>query len=527
MVINLHSGSCRLRKRRDDEQSPQLQRSVSHFLPEASQIVLVGTSGFLDQAVHSETLEHSGDLESRFVRHDHSKRTVLESPDVKFSAEHSFKQLQILAVEEIKSAVGSLAIRGGLRDLLEILDADGGLFDGGDEFQVASVRRFHQFPKHGKAVDGFFQRGLFHLPSPVPMFHLPVVFEKTDVIDGGFNAQNDPLFVVHLNRDPAHMMFNPSPFDPSVEIVADLSLVGPMEFSSQEGCDLLGLDGVDRCTDNGLVKRTQIPLKFESHIRGKLDLHQGPMIPRREMPEDRTELLRDLIQSPVEEFHREGIGELLGFLEILRVNKRIIQETVGEPFPLQKAGQVMVSVKVELQPEGGPGRHPEIAQPQIFQDEVKIVVKALGCLPSQKRLACLFIMPRFKRGTGLHGREDMDQSRMIPAPDDDLLDPFFLPEILLPDKLDLQSILLRQLLCPQTDFIPQGFDKLGIIENANALGSQIATHGIGITNIGKCSSDHYPIETRKNPSNFTGISFCQHDHGSNLFRDAQKDSLCL
>ena len=192
MVINLHTGSCRLRKRRDDEQGPQLQRSVSHFLPEAGQIVLVGTSDFLDQAMHSETLEHSGDLGSGFVRHDDAKRTVLESPDVEFSTDHSFKQLQILAVEEIKTAVGSLAIRGGLRDLLKILDADGGLFDGGDEFQVTSVRRFHQFPKHGKAVDGFFQRGLFHLPSPVPMFHLPVVFEKTDVIDGGFNAQNDP-----------------------------------------------------------------------------------------------------------------------------------------------------------------------------------------------------------------------------------------------------------------------------------------------------------------------------------------------
>ena len=192
MVINLHTGSCGLRKRRNDEHGPQLQRSVSHFLPEVSQIVLVGTSDFLDQAMHSETLEHSGDLESRFVRHDHAKRTVLESPDVEFSTDHSFKQLQILAVEEIKPAIGSLAIRGGLRDLLKILDPDGGLFDGGDEFQVTSVRRFHQFPKHGKAVDGFLQRGLFHLPSPVPMFHLPVVFEKTDVIDGGFNAQNDP-----------------------------------------------------------------------------------------------------------------------------------------------------------------------------------------------------------------------------------------------------------------------------------------------------------------------------------------------
>jgi hypothetical protein len=526
MVINLHTDGCRLCKRRDNEEGPQLESCVSHFQPEMGQIVLVGPPDFLDQAVHSEALEHSGDLGAGFVRHDDAKRTVLESMDGKFSTDHSLKELQVFAVEEIEPAIGSLTIRGGLRDLVKIFDAHGGLFDGGDEFQVTSVRRFHQFPKNGKAINGFLQRGFFHFPSAIPMFHLPVVFEKTDVIDGRLNAQNDPLFVIHLNRDPAHMMLNSSSFDSGMEIIADLSLIGPVEFSSQEGCDLLGFDGVDRRTDDGLIKRAQIPLEFESHIRGKLDLHQGPMIPRREMPEDRTELFRDVIQSPVEEFHREGIGEGLGFLEILRVDKRIVQKMVGEPVSLEKAGQVMVSVKIKLQPEGGPGGYSQIAQPQLFQDDVKIVVKAFGCFPPKKRLARLFIMPGFKRGTRLHGRKDMDQSGMIPALGDDLLDPLFLTEILLPDKLDLQSILLGQLLRPHTDFVPQGFDKLGIIENANALGSQMTTHGIGITDIGKCSGDDDPIKAREDSSNFTGVSFCQRTHGFSLM-NSRKDSLYL
>lgn len=320
------------------------------------------------------------------------------------------------------------------------------------------------------------------------------------------------------------MMFNSSSFDSGMEIIADLSLIGSVELSSQKGCDLFGFDGVDRRTDDGLIKGAEITLEFESHIHGKLDLHQGPMIPRREMPKDWAELFCHLIQPPVEEFDRKPIGELLSFLEILRVQKGIVQETVGDCFLLEKAGQVMVSVKIELQPEGSPGGYSQIAQPKLLQDEVKIVVKAFGGFPPKKRLARLFVMPGFKRRTRLHGREDMDQSRMIPALGDDLLDPFFLTEILLPDKLDLQSILLGQLLGPQTDFVPQGFDKLGIIENANPLGSQMATHGIGITDIGKGSGDDDPIKARENSSNFTSISFCQHTHGFSL-KNSQKDSL--
>ena len=518
MVITLYSHHCGFHERRNDEHGSEFQSAGSDFLPEVGQVVFIGSSDSLNQTMHFETFEYSGNLSTAHPGQDGAKGTVLESPDIKLSADDAFEQLQILAEKEIKPAIGPLAIRGGLRDLLKILDPYGGIFDGGDELQVPSVCRFHQFPKNRKTVDGFLQRGILHFPGTISVFHLPVVFEKTDIIDGCLNAQDDPQFVIHLNRDRAHMMFNSSSLDSSMEIIADLSLIGPMEFASQEGGDLSGFDTVDRRAGHGFIKWTQIPLAFENHIRGELDLHQGPMIPRREMPNDGTERFRCLIQSPVKKFYLEGIGEVLGFLELLHLDKRVLQKTVGEAFPLEKARQVMVTIKIELQPEGSPGRHPQIAQPQIFQNEVKIVVDAFGLRAPKKRLARLFIMPGFKRGTGLHGREDMDQSRMIPALGDDLLETFFFTEILLSDEFDLHPIVPGQLLRPQTDFVPHGFDELGIIENTNALGSQMATHGIGITDIGKCSGDDDPIKAREDSSNFTGISFCQCYHGSPLER---------
>ena len=51
-----------------------------------------------------------------------------------------------------------------------------------------------------------------------------------------------------------------------------------------------------------------------------------------------------------------------------------LQKTVGETLPAKKAGQIMVPIKIELQPEGGPGGDSQIAQPQLLVDEVEIVV---------------------------------------------------------------------------------------------------------------------------------------------------------
>jgi len=229
----------------------------------------------------------------------------------------------------------------------------------------------------------------------------------------------------------------------------------------------------------------------------------------------------------VKESDLKIIGPLLGLGEILRLDESIVQKTIGKPLPAEEAGQEIMSVKIELQSEGSPGWHPQIAQSQIFKDEVEVVVDAFGLRASEKGLARLLVMPGLERRTGLQGGEDMDQSRMISTLGDDLLQTFFLPEILLSDKFDFQTILPGQILRMETDFVPQGFDKLGIIENANAFGPQMAPHGIGIADIGKRSGDDYPIKTRKDASNFTGISFCQRNHDSNLFRDSKKDSLCL
>ena len=513
MVIKLNPHHCWFHERRDDEQCSQLQGSIYHFLSEVGEVVFIGPSDFFNQTVHSETLEHSGDLMPRFADHNGAKGAVLKSTDIELSPDDTFEQLEIFTIKEVKPAICALAIRRGFRDLFEVPDPHGGIFDCGDELQVASIRCFHQFPKDRETVDGFLQRGVLHFPTPIPVFHLPVVFEKTDIIDRRLNAQDHREFVIHLDGDGSHVVLDSSPFDTSVEIVANFSLIGAVELPSQKGRYLLGLYGMDRCTGHRFIKRTKIGLVPEDHIRGKLCLHQRPMITRWELLDHRTECSCDLIQSPMEAFYLEGFGQCLSFREILDLDKSVLHQTIGHPLLGEQGGQWVMSVEIELQTEGSPSRHPQITQPQILKNEVKIVVDALGFRPSEEGLARLLVMPGLERRTGFQGGEDMDQPGMIPALRYNLFDPFLFAEILFSDKFDLQTILLGQALRMEADFIPQRFHKSRIVKNTNALRPQMATHGIGVADLGNCPRYYDTVKTGKNPSNLTGIFFCQQSHG--------------
>jgi hypothetical protein len=60
--------------------------------------------------MHYGTLEHSGDLVTRFFRHDDAKATVLETRDIELSTDNFLKELQVFTVEKIKPVIGPLAV---------------------------------------------------------------------------------------------------------------------------------------------------------------------------------------------------------------------------------------------------------------------------------------------------------------------------------------------------------------------------------------------------------------------------------
>ena len=98
------------------------------------------------------------------------------------------------------------------------------------------------------------------------MFHLPVVLEKSDIIAGRLDPQDEGKLVIHLDRRRSHVVLDPRSFDPGVKVVADLPLVIVREFSAQEGGDVLTLDCVDGGPDERLVDWLQFGLSAEDQI---------------------------------------------------------------------------------------------------------------------------------------------------------------------------------------------------------------------------------------------------------------------
>ncbi len=55
MAIKLNPDGRSFHERRDDYQRPKVQSSVNHLLSEVGEVVFVGPSDFLNEAMHSET----------------------------------------------------------------------------------------------------------------------------------------------------------------------------------------------------------------------------------------------------------------------------------------------------------------------------------------------------------------------------------------------------------------------------------------------------------------------------------------
>ena len=79
------------------------------------------------------------------------------------------------------------------------------------------------------------------------------------------------------------------------------------------------------------------------------------------------------------------------------LDEGVVEEGEVDPPFLEAAGQPVVPVEVELQPEGRPGRHAQVAQPEVLVDEVEVVVQTLSLARLQESPVRLLVVPRPER----------------------------------------------------------------------------------------------------------------------------------
>jgi hypothetical protein len=96
-----------------------------------------------------------------------------------------------------------------------------------------------------------------------------------------------------------------------------------------------------------------------------------------------------------------------------------------------------------LEAERAPGRHPQVAQAQLFINEVEVVVQSFALGSFDKGLARSLIMPRLVGFTLFHSRQDVHQPWMVAAALYDLVDAVFLAEAFaFGDEFDFQIVCL-------------------------------------------------------------------------------------
>jgi hypothetical protein len=172
-----------------------------------------------------------------------------------------------------------------------------------------------------------------------------------------------------------------------------------------------------------------------------------------------------------------------------------------------------VPVEVELQPEGAPGRHPEVAEAKLFINEVEVVVQALAGGRFEEGLVGPLVVPRLVALTGLHGGQDVNEPRVVTAALKHLLDQCFLAECLaLAHVLDLDAGLLGNLLSVFAHLLPERFREAWVVEDADVLRLQERGHAGGVTQTGQYSRDDHPVPARQHSGDLVLVAIEQRAH---------------
>jgi hypothetical protein len=74
-----------------------------------------------------------------------------------------------------QALVSAGAVALGFGDLVEELGADGGVFEGADELEVATIGGGEELAQVAEAVDGLLEGSELENGRAVPMFHVAVV----------------------------------------------------------------------------------------------------------------------------------------------------------------------------------------------------------------------------------------------------------------------------------------------------------------------------------------------------------------
>jgi len=105
-----------------------------------------------------------------------------------------------------------------------------------------------------------------------------VVFKKAHIVEGRFDPQYASELVVHLDGGRPHVVLDACAQDMGGEIGAELALKPGIEFTPEEGRNVIGLDGVDAGADQDTVEVGEGARLLENDVGSVFHLHEAPVV---------------------------------------------------------------------------------------------------------------------------------------------------------------------------------------------------------------------------------------------------------
>ena len=90
-----------------------------------------------------------------------AQRFVLQPTDVEFSTGNRAQQDVVIAIEQVETGIGPSLLLNGTREFVEFVPASPGVFDRGEELEIAAVGCLQQLAQCRQAVDGLLHGGPF------------------------------------------------------------------------------------------------------------------------------------------------------------------------------------------------------------------------------------------------------------------------------------------------------------------------------------------------------------------------------
>jgi len=444
-----------------------------------------------------------------------SQISVPEAETEFVSLSDGMKHGFIFGREEIEAAIATPIISDGTADHVDVSDTIGGIVHGRKELDVPSVASIHDFRKVRETVDGLPHRGRLIFPGPVTMFHPSVVSEGRDVIAVGLDTKNDAELIVQLDAVLAHVMAKAVPLNSCRELAAKFPFESWIQTAPEKHGQLIRFHSVGERADQFFVNGGEGLSVLEDDIRGVFGLHETPMNAGGEDPDGGTVFLHHTIQGLMQLLGVETVGQHLGLFEVLNVHEGVFNLLKVDAFFRKLDGEMIVRVAIELQPERGPGGHPQIAESEVLIDKIEVVVETAAGIILEKGLMGGLVMPGLVSRACLHRRKDVDQPRMISPFLEDFLNPILFAErVDLADEFDGKTVVVSQSLHVLTDLIPVRGRPLLIIEDSNIVPIEEACHCLGMADVWQSSLYNNSVIAGKYAGNVLCVTFHErYSHG--------------